>query len=538
MKLPWAFYLSWKQLFPTGRGVSFFSVLSVFGVALGVNVMIVVVAFMNGFQDKFRTDIIDSQGHARAEMSYGSSGDWKDDMAKLESQPKVQAVAPYLNGHLLLEHFGNRAVPLAMGVDPIRGDAVIPVSEFLAEGSPKMLAEEAFQITPLPVVDDLQDDVVFLSRQAAHKLGAHPAAAILTVDHNSSSIRAGNGTIVLRKLDPFVESGTWQVRFEDNASYRITDPYDVEWKDLFLVTEKNENLGEGIPVFEITPGSTPFAKGDLFTFEIFGASVIDVYSPAMLQKAKNDELLPPRQVRVGGIFEVPWQGFHLDALFGTLRFMQEMNDQPGVVHGFNLKFVPEVASDTQALADACMNIRSSLGENWSVVPWFVENAWFFDLLKFEEYLMVLIMVPIGLVAAFAIAIALMTSVVRKTREIGLLVAMGGSRLSVGTVFTMQGFVIGLLGTVVGWGMALLFICYRDTLMSFIVRNIAGEEGGAGVAQFYDFYSLNVPYPWDSADSLQNFLIFGAFAVGVSTLAGFLPAWKAARLNPSEALRSE
>ena len=87
-------------------------------------------------------------------------------------------------------------------------------------------------------------------------------------------------------------------------------------------------------------------------------------------------------------------------------------------------------------------------------------------------------------------------------------------------------------------MALLFIRYRDGLMSFIVHNIAGEEGGDGVAQFYDFYSLKVPYPWDSPDSLQTFLIFGFFAVIVSTLAGFLPAWKAARLKPAEALRSE
>ena len=162
-----------------------------------------------------------------------------------------------------------------MGIDPIRGDTVIPVSQFLAEGSPKMLVEEASEITPLPVVDDLQDDVVFLSRKAADKLGAHPAAAILTADHNSSSNRAGNGTIVLRKLDPFVESGTWKIRFEDDASYRITDPYDEEWEDLFLVAENIENLGEGIPVFEIRPGSTPFSQGDLFTFEIFGASVID-----------------------------------------------------------------------------------------------------------------------------------------------------------------------------------------------------------------------------------------------------------------------
>ena len=87
-------------------------------------------------------------------------------------------------------------------------------------------------------------------------------------------------------------------------------------------------------------------------------------------------------------------------------------------------------------------------------------------------------------------------------------------------------------------MALLFIHNRDFLMSFIVRNIAGEDGGQGVAQFYDFYSLYVPFPWQSSESLSTFLVFGAFAGAFSTLAGLLPAWKAARLNPSEALRSE
>ena len=53
--------------------------------------------------------------------------------------------------------------------------------------------------------------------------------------------------------------------------------------------------------------------------------------------------------------------------------------------------------------------------------------------------MILIMVPIGLVAAFAIAIALMTTVLRKIREIGLLVAMGGARGAVGAIFACRGF---------------------------------------------------------------------------------------------------
>ena len=62
MKIPWPFFLAWKQLFPSQKKVSFFSFLAVVGVALGVNVMIVVVAFMKGFQHKFREDIIDAQG--------------------------------------------------------------------------------------------------------------------------------------------------------------------------------------------------------------------------------------------------------------------------------------------------------------------------------------------------------------------------------------------------------------------------------------------------------------------------------------------
>ena len=61
MKLPWPLYLAWKQLFPSQKKVSFFSLLAIVGVALGVNVMIVVIIFMQGFQNKFRNDIIDAQ---------------------------------------------------------------------------------------------------------------------------------------------------------------------------------------------------------------------------------------------------------------------------------------------------------------------------------------------------------------------------------------------------------------------------------------------------------------------------------------------
>ena len=116
--------------------------------------------------------------------------------------------------------------------------------------------------------------------------------------------------------------------------------------------------------------------------------------------------------------------------------------------------------------------------------------------------------------------------------------MGGRRISVGLVFCLQGFIIGFLGACLGCSLALLFIRFRDELMNFIVRNIAGEDGQAGVSQFYDFYSLEIFYPWESQQSLATFLSFGLFSIFVSTLAGFIPAWRAARLKPADSLRSE
>ena len=72
MKSAWPFFLAWKQLFPSQRKVSFFSLLAIVGVALGVNVMIVVVAFMQGFQQKFRADICVPARRNKALIAKGS----------------------------------------------------------------------------------------------------------------------------------------------------------------------------------------------------------------------------------------------------------------------------------------------------------------------------------------------------------------------------------------------------------------------------------------------------------------------------------
>lgn len=535
MKLPWPLYLAWKQLFPSQKKVSFFSLLAVVGVALGVNVMIVVIAFMQGFQDKFRNDIINAQGHGRV-VPLQFSFDWREMNQKIEDYSFIEQAMPYLQGQIFLQKGNYHSVPFAMGIEPTAETPVFDIDSFLEGGMIRMNSHDAEDITPVPTIDSLEDEVVFISTQVANRLGVRPATAIRFDDSNQSNSSTAS-QVTISRLDPFVESGEWEVLFTSDQNFIIKEFTNGEEYNATLANGLIDR-GFGIPVFQPLINSEPFKEGDLFKFHVFKASIIEVYSPSMIDKAKADEMVPPREVRVGGIFEVPWQGFHTEALISTMRLMQDLRVEEDRVDGFYIKAIDSVAKRENRLGESCSELQKSLGEGWRVIPWFVENAWFFDLLKFEEYLMTLIMVPIGLVAAFAIAIALMTSVLRKTREIGLLVAMGGSRVSVGTVFCLQGFIIGLLGAVLGCGFALLFMYFRDELMTFIVHHIAGEEGQAGVSQFYDFYSLQIYYPWESTESLNTFLTFAFFAILVSTFAALLPAWRATRLNPADALRSE
>jgi ABC-type lipoprotein release transport system permease subunit len=534
VKIPWPFFLAWKQLFPSQRKVSFFSILAVVGVALGVNVMIVVVAFMKGFQHKFREDIIDAQGHARA-IPLSRTIEWRGLQEELLKMPEVSAVSPYLQGPLLLQRQDYHSVPLSIGIDLSMGESVLPLDEFLRNGHMKMEAHEAFDVTPVPESQSLEDDIVFVSQYVANRLGVRPAA-ILRMGH-SKSVFDENVSVSVHRLAADVPSAEWELEYLGNKKWSISS----SGLEFSKTLEAENNLlaaGPGAPVFTVI---SPFVEPEIgakSTYQTFRSSSIEVYSPAMIEKVRSDEMIPPKVVRIGGIFEVPWQGFHAEAMIAAFRLLEDVRATPGLCDGMFLKFDSHISKDEETLHNFCEELELPRSVDWAFVPWFVENAWFFDLLKFEEYLMILIMVPIGLVAAFAIAIALMTSVLRKIREIGLLVAMGGARGLVGSIFCLQGFLIGLLGAVLGCGLALLFIRFRDEIMSFIVVRIAGDEGKSGVAQFYDFYSLSVPYPWESPESASTFLTFGLFAVLVSTVAGLIPAWRAARMNPADALRNE
>ena len=108
----------------------------------------------------------------------------------------------------------------------------------------------------------------------------------------------------------------------------------------------------------------------------------------------------------------------------------------------------------------------------------------------EKRVISFIIIFIILVASFSIAIALMMAVIRKTREIGLLVAMGARPHQVAYSFCFQGFVIGLVGTVVGILMAVICLYYRRAILSAYADITNTQTNFLGQ---YDVYEIPVHY---------------------------------------------
>ena len=217
MKSAWPLFLAWKQLFPSQKKVSFFSLLAIVGVALGVNVMIVVVAFMQGFQQKFRSDIIDAQGHARA-VPLKKQVDWQKDIKKISLHAEVEKVSPYIQGHLLLQNRDYHAVPFSMGIDPSESDGVLPLNQFLHNGFIPIQGYDSRDVTPVPTTDLLDDDVVFITQQVANRLGVRAATVLLFDDQNVSSEK---GKVLVEQLDPYVESDEWKIEFIEEDKFNI-----------------------------------------------------------------------------------------------------------------------------------------------------------------------------------------------------------------------------------------------------------------------------------------------------------------------------
>lgn len=253
-------------------------------------------------------------------------------------------------------------------------------------------------------------------------------------------------------------------------------------------------------------------------------STVDIYSPLILERMNRDAFLLPKSVRVVGILEIGHQQLDSSTVYCTLRTAQELYGLGHSVHGINVRLKPGVNED-----DAVPRINAVLPPGVQAFSWMDSFSDFLWVLNLEKGMMFFLLLIIVIVAAFSVMSSLLISVVRKTREIGLLGALGGKSRHVAACFCAQGFFIGVCGTIVGLAGGFGLLAVRNNIVHGIARTLQREEE---LRRFYQFSDL--PAHTTSGDVIKIIV----FTIVISTLAGLLPAWRAARLKPVEALRSE
>ena len=258
-----------------------------------------------------------------------------------------------------------------------------------------------------------------------------------------------------------------------------------------------------------------------------GASVgdtVDVYSPLTLWKMGQDAVFLPRQAKVVGILEIGHQQLDSSTVYATLRLAQDLYGLGTTVHGIDVRLDPGVNED-----DGAARINAVLPQDVRAFSWEDSFSDFLWVLNLERNMIFFLLLFIVIVAAFSVMSSLLISVVRKTREIGLLGALGGRPIHVAACFCAQGLFIGVLGTVAGLALGFTALAFRNDVVLWITRVTQRQEV---MRRFYQFSEL------PSHITGGTVALIAVMTIVISTLAGLLPAWKPARLKPVEALRSE
>jgi lipoprotein-releasing system permease protein len=439
--------------------VGVITAISVIGVAAGVASLIIALAITNGMRRDLQERLVGSTSHVDL-MRVAGDGirDWRPLLERLRKVPHVVAAAPGLYGQVLISHGARSGGGLIKGVVPADEKTVGDLLQNVKEGSGEALEPAALSTAKgVSEMSGLREE----NGRASH-------------DAHLSAIRPREGSAAGADGAPGSMAGS--------AAQAV--PPIVIGKD--LAETLGVKVGDGVLVTSPQGELTPLG-------------------------------LVPRYQRfqVTGIFKSGFYQYDSSYAFVRLKDAQKLFSEPDLISVISFK-----VDDLYHADRVGREIEAAAGKGFQTTNWMEQNRELFRALKLEQIVTFIVLALIVCVAALNILIALTMMVMEKTRDIAVLMSFGVTGSQVRRIFLLQGFLISVIGTVLG------------LILGYGLSWVGGHYPFPLNAEVYSIDHL--PF----APRVWHGVIVAVVSLGVSLVATLYPSGSAAKVLPAEALRYE
>ncbi|HEY0790665.1 MAG TPA: ABC transporter permease [Chthoniobacterales bacterium] len=424
--LPFTTFIAWRYLRPKRTFLSLITLISIFGVVLGISVLIIVISVMTGFERELQRRVVGFQSHLLVRNEGGLLKDWRPLLAQVEKVPGVVAVAPVMQGRAVVEFQNRRLTPYLIGIDPDLQRRVTDFEQYLVAGK-----------------FDLGGDTCVIGAELASLLGA-------TV----------------------------------GDTLTIYSPHLNEVLDLLKKAQDTKD------------------------------------NHALLDQVHD--MLLPQQLEITGIFNAGRYAYDSDYIIVPLHIGQEAYSLGDAVHALEVK-----TTDPFKVDQVKGRIEPLLPPPIAAATWIDDNREIFEAIRTERTTMFFVLIFVVIVAAFGIMSTLITTTVQKTREIGVMKALGAQVHQILWIFLAQGVIVGFFGTLLGLGTGIALVQYRNQVREMLASALHIQLFPASVYQFSEIPAEIVP---------TDVAIICASGFFICAMAALVPAYFASRLDPVKALR--
>jgi lipoprotein-releasing system permease protein len=393
--------------------ISFISIASMLGIAVGVWALIVVLSVMNGFQKEVRARILGVVAHVQISGDDNRLANWQQVAREASANPQVTAAAPYVNGQGLLMLGSSVRGVVVRGIEPELEQKVVDIGLHMVAGTLDSLVPGEFRIV--------------LGTSLARALGASVGDKITLIAPQGLVTPAG----ILPRLKQFTVTGIFRIDYSEYDS--------------------------GLALIHLVDAQKLYGMG-------------------------------------------------------------------GAVSGVRLK-LKDLFQSREVTRDLFTRLRGDL----YISDWTRSNANYFRAVQIEKTMMFIILLLIVLVAAFNSVSTLVMAVTDKQADIAILRTLGASPGGIMKIFIVQGAVIGLLGTFLGVASGIPTALNIDVIVPFLERLFGIQFLSSEV-----YYITELPSDLQRGDVIAITLV----SLVLSLIATLYPSWRAARVNPAEALRYE